>query len=105
MSAAQLEVIRHLSDPGSPLWLQVGVVDHILNNPQRIIEQVSIEALAQRIRTDAILAQRTAELRAALAEGGREGRYRELKARMPAVVPAVAAPAWDRYQGHFCSLL
>ena len=75
------------------------MVDHILNNPQRIIEQVSIEALAQRIRTDAILAQRTAELRAALAEGGREGRYRELKARMPAVVPAVAAPPGTATKG------
>ena len=99
MSAAQLEVIRHLSNPGSPLWLQVGVVDHILNNPQRIIEQVSIEALAQRIRTDVTLGQRTAELRTALAEGGREGRYREMKTRMPAVIPAVAAPPGTATKG------
>ena len=48
--------------------------------------------LAYRIRTDAVLAQRTAELRDALAEGGRKGRYRDLKEQMPAVVPAVAAP-------------
>ena len=92
MSTTQLGIIRHLSDPGSPLWLQVGVVDNILNKPQRIIEQVSIEALADRIRNDPTLAQRTMDLQAALAEGGRRGKYEHLKLRMPAVVPAVSAP-------------
>ena len=62
-------------------------MDLILGQPQRIAERLSIEALADRIRTDVGLAQRTTGLRAALAEGGREGRYRELKAQMPAVVP------------------
>ena len=99
MSTTQHDVIHHLSDPDSPLELEVGLVDLILVQPQRITERLSIEALAIRIRTDVDLAKRTAELRAALAEGGREGRYRELKAQMPAVVPAVAAPPGTATKG------
>ena len=99
MSTTQQDVIHHLSEPGSPLALQLGLVGRILAQPQRIAEQLSIKALANRIRTDAILTQRTAELRAALAEGGREGRFRELKEQMPAVVPAVAAPQGTTTKG------
>ena len=91
MSTTYENVIHHLSEPGSPLGLQVGLVDRVLVQPQRITEQLSIEALANRIRTDTVLARRTADLRATLAEGGREGSYRQLKELMPAVVPAVAA--------------
>ena len=99
MSTTQQDVIHYLSEPGSPLGIQVGWVDHILAQPQRIAEQLSIEALAYRIRTDAVLAQRTAELRDALAEGGRKGRYRNLKEQMPAVVPAMAAPPGTATKG------
>ena len=99
MSTTQQDVIHYLSEPGSPLGIQVGWDDHILAQPQRIAEQLSIEALAYRICTDAVLAQRTAELRDALAEGGRKGRYRDLKEQMPAVVPAVAAPPGTATKG------
>ena len=92
MSTTYENVVHHLIEPSSPLGLQMGLVDQILVQPQRINEQLSIEALANRIRTDVDLAQRTAELRAALAGGGREGRYKQMKEQMPAVVPAVAAP-------------
>ena len=99
MSTTQHDVIHHLSEPGSPIGLEVSLVDRILAQPQRITEQLSIEALASRIRTDLDLVQRTTELRAALAEGGREGRFRELKEQMPAVVPAVAAPPGTTTKG------
>ena len=92
MSTTDENVVNHLSVPGSPLALQIGLVNLILVQPQRITERLSIEALANRIRTDVGLAQRTAELRAVLAEGGRDVKYRQMKEQMPAVVPAVAAP-------------
>ena len=99
MSTTHENVINHLSDPGSPLAIQVGLVDLILAQPQRITEQLSLETLAHRIRTDTVLEQRTAELRAALADSGREGRYRQMKEQMPAVVPAVAAPPGTATKG------
>ena len=99
MSTTHENVINHLSEPGSPLALQMGLVDLILAQPQRIIEQLSLETLAHRIRTETVLAQRTADIRAALAKSGREGRYRQMKEQMPAVVPAVAAPPGTATKG------
>ena len=99
MSTTHENVINHLSEPGSPLALQMGLVDLILAQPQRITEQLSLETLAHRIRTDTVLAQWTADIRAALAEGGRKGRYKQMKEQMPAVVPAVAAPPGTATKG------
>ena len=99
MSPTNENAIDYLSEPGSPLALQVGVVDLILAQPQRTTEQLSLETLAHRIRTDTVLAQRTADIRVALAKSGREGRYRQMKEQMPAVVPALAAPPGTATKG------
>ena len=99
MSPTNENAIDYLSEPGSPLALQVGVVDLILAQPQRTTEQLSLETLAHRIRTDTVLAQRTADIRVALAKSGRGGRYRQMKEQMPAVVPAVATPPGTATKG------
>ena len=99
MSTTNENAIDYLSEPGSPLALQMGLVDLILARPQRTTEQLSLETLAHRIRTDTVLAQRTADIRVALAKSGREGRYRQMKEQMPAVVPAVAAPPGTATKG------
>ena len=99
MSPSHEDVAHSLSKPGSPLGLRVGLVDHVLARPQRISELLTIEDLAHRIRTDTGLSKRTSDLRAVLASGGREGRYRKLKEKMPAVLPAVAAPTGTAVKG------
>ena len=71
-------------------------------DPQRnlvVSDRVSLETVAQRIRTSTDLIARTTELRTVLAEEGRGVRYKRLKQLMPAIIPAASAPAGTFVKG------